>query len=71
MNEKARNNQYFATKACFVEASDTFLYDTTPKITQELYTRITDNFQIMPNRKKHFEMSCVYVINYFTMFSEV
>ena len=47
MNERARNNQYFATKFCFVKTIDTFLYDTTPKITQELYIRITDNCQIM------------------------
>ena len=54
MNEKARNNQYFATKSCFVKAIDTFLYDRIPKITQELYTRITDNFQIMPDIKQAF-----------------
>ena len=28
MNEKVGNNQYFATKSCFVEAIETFLYDT-------------------------------------------
>ena len=54
MNEKARNNKYFATKSCFVKAIDNFLYDTIPKITQELYTRITDNFQIMPDTKQAF-----------------
>ena len=52
MNEKARNNQFFATKSCFLNAIDTFFYETVPKITQELSTRITDNFQIFPDTKQ-------------------
>lgn len=52
MNEKARNNKYFANKSCFIKAIDDFLHDTIPKITQELSTRITDNFQIISDTKQ-------------------
>ena len=44
----------FATKSCFIKEIDTFLYDRIPKIIQELYIRITDNFQIMHDIKQVF-----------------
>jgi transposase len=54
MNEKARNNRYFATKSCFIKAIDNFLYTTIPKTAQDLYTRINDNFQMLDNIKTAF-----------------
>jgi transposase len=47
MNEQARNNKYFATKKCFINAIDNFLYDKIPKLTSTLCSRITDNFQVL------------------------
>ena len=54
MNEKARNNIYFATKSCFIKAIDNFLYTTIPKSAQYLYTRINDNFQMLDDIKPAF-----------------
>jgi transposase len=51
MNEKARNNQYFATKKEFRTTILNFFENTVHEIKDELFSRITDNFQVLEKKK--------------------
>ena len=45
MNERARNDVYFANKRDFVNAIKQFFNQTLPEIADDLRSRLTDNFQ--------------------------
>lgn len=47
MNEHARNNIYFSSKAGFTTAINEFFNVTLPEVVGSLVSRITDNFQIL------------------------
>ncbi len=47
MNEHARNNSYFSSKAEFTTAINEFFNVTLPEVAGSLVSRITDNFQIL------------------------
>ncbi len=47
MNEHARNNIYFSSKAEFTTAINEFFNVTLPEVAGSLVSRITDNFQIL------------------------
>lgn len=47
MNEHARNNIYFSSKAEFTTAINEFFNVTLPKVAGSLVSRITDNFQVL------------------------
>lgn len=51
MNEKVRNNQYFATKKEFRTTILNFFANTVHEIKDELALRITDNFQVLEKKK--------------------